>query len=249
MTAAFVHGTPETSVVWRPLIAELEARGVDDIVTLSPPGFGSPVPDGFGATQDDYCAWLVAELAALGGGVDLVGHDWGAGHVLGAVAARPDLVRTFATDCAGLVHPDYQWHDMAQAWQTPGIGEEVMAAMGGNTVEERTATYVGAGIDEDVAADMAEAFDEVMADAILRLYRSAVQPAMAELGERLRRTELPPGMFVVATEDHYAGTATTAYEVAASLGASVVEVEFGHWWMFDDAATVADALVAHWASA
>jgi pimeloyl-ACP methyl ester carboxylesterase len=186
---------------------------------------------------------------ALGGDVDLVGHDWGAGHVLGAVAARPDLVRTFATDCAGLVHPDYQWHDMAQAWQTPEVGEQVVAAMGAGTVEERTATYVGLGIDEAAAADMAAAFDDVMADAILRLYRSAAQPAMAELGQRLRRTELPPGLFVVATEDPFAGDVTTAYEVAASLGASVVEVELNHWWMFDAAATVADALVAHWASA
>ncbi|MFN3220072.1 MAG: alpha/beta fold hydrolase [Acidimicrobiales bacterium] len=248
MTVAFVHGNPETSAIWGRLIAELAARGVDDIVTLSPPGFGVPVPDGFGATQDEYRDWLVAELTALGGDVDLVGHDWGAGHVLGAVAARPDLVRTFATDCAGLVHPDYQWHDMAQAWQTPDVGEQVVAAMGAGTVEERTATYVGLGIDEAAAADMAAAFDDVMADAILRLYRSAAQPAMAELGERVRRTELPPGLFVVATEDHYAGDTTAAHEVAASLGASTVEVELGHWWMFAGAATAADALVAHWAS-
>ena len=36
---------------------------------------------------------------------------------------RPDLVRSWATDCAGLAHPDYVWHDMAQAWQTPEVGE------------------------------------------------------------------------------------------------------------------------------
>jgi phage baseplate assembly protein gpV len=147
------------------------------------------------------------------------------------------------------VHPDYQWHDMAQAWQTPDVGEQVVAAMGQGSLEERTATYFGLGIDGAAAADMAAAFDDVMADAILRLYRSAAQPAMAELGERLRTAALPPGLFVVATEDHYAGDTTTAHEVAASLGASTVEVDLGHWWMFAGAATVADALVAHWASA
>ncbi len=157
------------------------------------------MPEGFGATMEEYRDWLVGELTALGGDVDLVGHDWGAGHVLGAVAARPDLVRTFATDCAGLVHPDYVWHDMAQAWQTPEVGEEVVAAMGQGTLADRTATYVDLGIDETAAADIVAAFDAVMADCILRLYRSAAQPAMAELGARLRATTLPPGLFVIAT--------------------------------------------------
>ena len=51
-----VHGNPETAAIWDPLRAEL---GRDDVVALSPPGFGAPVPDGFGATSDDYLAWLV----------------------------------------------------------------------------------------------------------------------------------------------------------------------------------------------
>jgi len=248
MTVAFVHGNPETSAIWGPLIAALEARGVGDIVTLSPPGFGAPVPDGFGATQTEYQDWLVSELTSLGGDVDLVGHDWGAGHVLGALAARPDLVRTWATDCAGLVHPDYQWHDMAQAWQTPEVGEQTVAAMGEGTVAERAATYESLGIDEPAASAIAAAFDDSMADCILRLYRSAAQPAMAELGARLRSMRLPPGMFVIATEDGYAGDTAVAHSVAEALGATTVEVELGHWWMFAGAPAVADALVTHWGS-
>ena len=69
-----------------------------------------------------YHAWLVAELEAIDGPIDLVGHDWGTGHVAGIAADRPDLIRSFAMDCGGLVHPDYVWHDMAQAWQTPEVG-------------------------------------------------------------------------------------------------------------------------------
>jgi len=72
-----VHGNPETTAIWDPLLAAL---GRDDVETLSPPGFGAPVPEGFGATTDDYVAWLVGELEAKGAPVDLVGHDWGGGH-------------------------------------------------------------------------------------------------------------------------------------------------------------------------
>jgi pimeloyl-ACP methyl ester carboxylesterase len=61
MAVIFVHGVPETAAIWHPLLAEL---GRDDAITLSPPGFGAPVPGGFGATSDDYLAWLTAEVGA-----------------------------------------------------------------------------------------------------------------------------------------------------------------------------------------
>ena len=80
--AVLVHGNPETDAVWDPLLAEL---GRDDVVCLSPPGFG--------ATVGEYRDWLVGELEAFDGPVDLVGHDWGGGHVVNVAMARPDLLR------------------------------------------------------------------------------------------------------------------------------------------------------------
>ena len=44
-------------------------------------GLGRPGSDGFGATADDYAAWLVGELETGREPVDLVGHDCGGGHV------------------------------------------------------------------------------------------------------------------------------------------------------------------------
>ncbi len=99
MTAVFVHGVPETPAVWRGLLAALDRP---DTVALSLPGFGTARPAGFGATMEEYAAWLAAQLERLGDPVDLVGHDWGGGFVVRVVSTRPELVRSWVTDAAGI---------------------------------------------------------------------------------------------------------------------------------------------------
>ena len=79
MTVVLVHGNPETDAIWGPLV---DALGRTDVVRLSPPGFGAPLPDDFAATYTAYRDWLATELARFPEPVDLVGHDWGGGHVL-----------------------------------------------------------------------------------------------------------------------------------------------------------------------
>jgi len=74
----FVQGHSEASAIWSVLFDELKAKRLEDIEVLSPPGFGAPMPERFEATQTGYRNWLIEQL---GGDVDLVGHDWGAGHV------------------------------------------------------------------------------------------------------------------------------------------------------------------------
>ena len=136
MSVVLVHGNPETSAVWEPLRAAL---GRDDVVCLSPPGFGAPAPDGWGATVEDYRDWLIAELEAIGSPVDLVGHDWGGGHVVAVGDDVPGLLRSWCTDIIGVFDPEYVWHDLAQLWQTPGVGEDAVAAWAAASVEERAA--------------------------------------------------------------------------------------------------------------
>jgi len=250
MPKAFVHGVPETSALWGALVDEVKVRGIDDVTLLSPPGFGAPAPPGWAPTQKNYCAWLIGELEALGGDVNLVGHDWGAGHVYGVLAERPDLLRSWAADCAGLIHPDYIWHDLAQLWQTPEVGEQTVGAMIGGRPEERAARLIGLGLPSDIASAIAADQNDEMARCILALYRSAAQPAMRELGRRLLDTEQRPGLVIIATDDPYAGTAAMGSEVAGALGARSFTLEgFAHWWMFEGAAAAAEALVAHWGAA
>ena len=86
MTVVLLHGNPETPVIWQPLLAEL---GRTDVVTPQLPGFGCAVPEGFGATKEEYVAWflgVVEPLALEHGPVDFVGHDWGGGIGMRAVS-------------------------------------------------------------------------------------------------------------------------------------------------------------------
>ena len=246
----FVHGNPESDAIWSRLVDALPAEVATNVVLLSPPGFGAPSPDGWAGTQSGYVEWLVAELERIGGPVDIVGHDWGAGHVYGLVVRRPDLVNTWVADCAGLIHPDYVWHDAAAAWQTPEIGEAAVATLTNMTFDEKVAVLESLGMTGGIAQRVAVHINADMGRNILSLYRAAAQPAMATLGKQLMSSKTPRGCVVVPTADHYPGTPEMAREVARGLGADVVELDGkGHWWMIEDAATAAVRLTDFWSAA
>lgn len=246
MPVVLVHGNPESTAVWEDLIPLLEA---DEVIALSPPGFGAPVPEGFGATAAEYVAWLAGELQHIEGPIDLVGHDWGAGHVMVLVNVAPDLVRSWASDIAGALDPEYVWHDMAQAWQTPDVGEAAVAAMISAPLEARAGIFVANGARPELAARLAQGIDAEMARCILPLYRSAKQPVMAEFGADLSGLASKPGLVIIATEDQFTGGEALARRTAGRARAQVAVLEgLGHWWMLQDAAAGAAALNAFWAS-
>ncbi|MEM9893561.1 MAG: alpha/beta hydrolase [Actinomycetota bacterium] len=244
MPAVLVHGNPETAAIWGPLIDALDRT---DVITLSPPGFGAPTPEGWGATRAEYADWLVLELTAIGEPVDLVGHDWGGGHAMAVAMSRPDLLRTWTTDIIGIFHPDYEWHDMAQIWQQPGVGEEAVAAMAGAPLPDRIGAYEGLGMPTGIALDLAAATDETMALCILGLYRDAAQPVLSEAGADLPAAAARPGLAIVAREDTYVGTEEMARQMAERAGASVTAVDgVGHWWMIQQPELGAAILTGFW---
>lgn len=245
MTIVFVHGNPETAAVWGPLLTALDR---DDVVCLSPPGFGAPDPAGFGATVGEYRQWLVTQLESFAEPVHLVGHDWGGGHAAGVVMTRPDLLRSWTSDLLGCFEPDYVWHELAQAWQTPGTGEAHVAEMLGGSVPEKVERFAGFGITPEVARAMAPEQDETMQRCILALYRSAAQPVMAELGRDLPKAAARPGLALIATEDSFAGDDAMKRRAAERAGARVGLLEgLGHWWMLEDPAAGARVLADFWA--
>jgi pimeloyl-ACP methyl ester carboxylesterase len=244
MPAVLVHGHPESAAIWDDLLPFLART---DVITLSPPGYGAPVPDGFAATANEYRDWLGGELQRIDGPIDLVGHDWGGIHVMRIAMEKPELIRSWATDAAGVFDPDYVWHELAQVWQKPEAGAQAVAKLAAVPVEAMARRYESLGIGKSVAAKVAAAFDESMGRCMLALYRSAAQPALANWGSRLVDAARRPGLVIVATEDHYCGGEAMQRRSAETCGASVALLQgLGHWWMCQDPRRGAVALTEFW---
>jgi pimeloyl-ACP methyl ester carboxylesterase len=244
MAIVLVHGNPETSAIWAPLVAVL---GRNDVVMLSPPGFGAPVPKGFRSSFDEYSTWLAAELEAIGEPVDVVGHDWGANFVLRVACDRPDLLRSWSVDTAGSFAPGYVLPDVGHIWQTSGAGEESIAGWLAMGVPGRTKLNQSLGMTPSVAKELAEAFDETMGECILALYRSAPEAVFAHWGQRLPAASARPGLILFPTEDGYTGGEARHRWAGQQARANVALLTgLGHWWMLEDPAMAADALRKFW---
>jgi pimeloyl-ACP methyl ester carboxylesterase len=88
-----------------------------------------------------------------------------------------------------------------------------------------------------------------MAKAILAVYRSARQPALADAGRDLENAVARPGLSIVATEDPFVGTEDMRRRAAERAGARTEVLDgLGHWWMVEDPARGAAALRRFWES-
>jgi Predicted hydrolases or acyltransferases (alpha/beta hydrolase superfamily) len=241
MPAVFVHGVPDTEQMWDPLLEVLDRQ---DIIRLSLPGFRTDVPDDWAATKEAYAAWLEGELDHIGVPVDLVAHDWGALLAQRLASVRPDLIRTLACG-SGPLDADYTWHAMAQAWQTPEVGEQIMAAMLAMSNDDLAAGLAAGGAPPDLAVLQASNIDARMTECILRLYRSAVtvgvewQPAVDAMARR-------PAMVFHGADDPFLDVGV-AERLAQRLGAELVVFgSCGHWWAWARASETAAALTRLW---
>lgn len=240
-TRLLVHGVPETAAVWDGVVARLDG----DVRALSLPGFGTAAPAGFDRTMDAYLSWLLDEIAAVGGPVDLVGHDWG-----GILAARvatlsPAGLRSWATDAPGALSPRFEWHDTAKVWITPGAGEEFFDMMLGD--REGSAELLGAfGLSIEPAREMVGRIDSEMVTSILALYRSSD----GRLGTEWTANgpTATPGLVIASADDPLLGV-DVARRMATELGAQVAVLEGGgHFWPIEAAEGAAAALREFWAS-
>src|SRR6266508_3198544 len=236
MPAVFVHGVPDTRQVWDAVIARLVRK---DVVTLALPGFGCSLPPGFSATKEAYVDWLLAELA---GPIDLVGHDWGGLLVARAVSVQPGAVRSWAAGAAPLDR-EYVWHQAAQAWQTPGKGEKVMAATTGETMQ---AALVAVGVPAADAAKAGARLDATMKHCILALYRSAVH-AGSEWEDDLRRVSAPC-LVLWGEKDPFASVEFGARLAGKTHARFVSFPGCSHWWPLERPAEVAAELERFWSA-
>jgi hypothetical protein len=147
------------------------------------------------------------------------------------------------------MHADYQWHDAAQGWQTPDLGEQMVAGMVAMPDDQFVDAFSGLGMTREIAAEVKSHINDEMARCILALYRDAAQPALVPVGKQFAAVQPKNGLVIIAEQDHYAGTLETMTSVANSVGAEVAVLpEVGHWWMCQRPDLGADMLMAHWAS-
>jgi pimeloyl-ACP methyl ester carboxylesterase len=238
VTAVFVHGVPETSVIWDALRARLPVESV----ALALPGFGTPRPEGFGATKDEYVDWILAELDRIDGPIDLVGHDWGGIMTTRIASAYGDRLHSWAADCVSHLDPGYVWRTLAKEWQTPGDGEAYMASGRLLDLADRFSAKAvdTGGVPENVAAIRAAVQEPAMQQSILDLYRSATPNPHTDWGNEVAPSQAP-GLAI-------GGDPMTA-AVAERLGARVEALEgLGHCWMWESPERSAELLQRFWGS-
>ncbi len=233
----FVHGVPDTFRLWNPVIERLSDI---DANALALPGFDWPVSSGFGATKEEYVDWIIESIEDIGGPVDLVGHDWGAMFVQRVASLRPDLVSTWVVGDAS-ADSEYVWHDVAQMWQTPDVGEQVME---GFTPEAVVTTLVPEGIPEAIAQEMATYMDDTMKDCILKLYRSAVTVG-AEWEPDLQHAASRPSLVIWGKDDPYVPV-RYGERLAERVAGELVVLDSRHWWPVERPAEAAAAMTEFW---
>jgi pimeloyl-ACP methyl ester carboxylesterase len=238
MPALLIHGNPDTARLWDRVREQLGDYG-EEVVAVDLPGFAEPAPGGFPRTKEAYVDWIVERLEELGGRVDLVGHDWGSLLVQRVASVRPDLL-TSVTCGGAAIDTEYEWHPLAQVWQTPGEGERYMEEE--LTDEFGISHLVENGVPpEDARRNMW--LTPHGKDTILALYRSAVHIG-AEWQPDLERLDLP-AMVIWGRTDPYVPL-EWAERLAERMNAELVVLECGHWWPYERPRETAEALLRLW---
>jgi haloalkane dehalogenase len=238
-TLLCVHGFPESSWMWRHVLEAAAAAGWH-AVAPDLPGSGDTPPDRPQTWERQVDAlhrfWEEQEL----GEVVVCGHDWGTLISLRWVAeqAPADAVRALVISDGGFF-PDGKWHGMAEAFRTPGTGEE--------TIEHLTADLlrqISPGMSERDAAEYAKGF----ATPEHRLghldqYRSGDFEKIGDGLERLAARDVPT-LLLWGAEDQFAPVGG-AHRFAKVLPRTRLEVleGVGHF-VFDDEPQRSAQLVA-----
>ena len=209
----YVHGVPDSAVMWTPFLERTGGIAVDL------PGFGeSGKPASWPYSLDGYARFLPAFLDHLElDRVRLAIHDWGAV----ALTLGPRIERLAAFDVVPML-PGHRWHWIARAWRTPVVGELGMGFTG------RTLLRRVGGLRPDHVQDVLQHFDHGTQRAVLKLYRSANVNLVA------LDAVLAPTLVLWGERDRYLDPAWARRFAASVAGPAEVEIVPGasHWpWL------------------
>lgn len=217
----YLHGVPTDADDWTPFLEQTGGFAPDL------PGFGRSSKRGdLDFTMDGLGGFVEAFADARGlDRLSLVMHDWGAAGLLFAMRAPERIERIVLIDAVPLL-PGYRWHRTARMWRRRFVGEVLMGF-----TSERTLARAVPDL-KPRARVVAQRFDQGTQRAVLQLYRSAPEDALARAGEQLSRVTCP-ALVVWGDDDPYIPPAFAhAYADALPNATAEVVAGAGHWpWL------------------
>jgi haloalkane dehalogenase len=230
--ALCLHGFPETSFMWRYVIAALAESG-RRAVAPDLPGFGDSSPDPPGTWERQVEA---VERFRLRLGLErlaLVVHDWGGLIGLRWACEHFEAVAALVISSTGFF-PNGKWHGMARALRTEGEGETMVAAMTRDGFGQMLAA-ISRGMDKATANEYWKTFrTEGGRRGILELYRSGDFEKLEPYEGRLAALGVPT-LVLWGENDLFASVAGAHRFKREIPGAKLVVIEgAGHFVYADE---------------
>jgi len=229
--AVLVHGFPESSRMWEPLMAALASTGRR---CLAPDLYGlGDSTDADPATFEHNLEAFTTFMERPGlERVALVVHDWGGFIGLAWACDHPERVSALVISSTGFFS-DGRWHGMAEAIRGDG-GEAVVAAMDRDGFAGLMHSFGGAFADDDIAAYWAPYEDGRGQRATLDFYRSMDFEKLEPWQGKLAAIDAPT-LILWGADDQFAPLAGAERLQREIPGAALVVLEgIGHF-VFDEA--------------
>lgn len=244
-----LHGNPETSAMWEPLIAPAAAAGYR-VIAYDQRGYSPGArPEGVEAYRVDQTLGDVLAVADAAGFEDfhLVGHDWGC--VVGWIVAvqHPERVRSWTG--LSIPHPGPMIQQLQgglptyiRVFNTPWV-PEVLLSFGGFALLRRGLPENEALRDEYVAM----LSEPGALSATLNWYRAIPSSLGSFAGESFEVQ--PPTLFIWGSREGWVNAERLERQRALMRGSyDELEVDAGHWLMQEQTEAVVERILRHLAA-
>jgi pimeloyl-ACP methyl ester carboxylesterase len=232
----YLHGVPTSSDDWTGFLERTGGLAPDLI------GFGRSSKGGhLDYSIGGFADFLERLLEALSvDRVSLIMHDWGAGAGLAFAQRHPQRIERIVLINALPLLDGFRWHRLARLWRLPVVGELAM----GSTTRRLLGRSLRRGAIDPAAwpaervASVYDQFDQGTQRAILRLYRSADEQALAAAGRDLHTLTMPT-LIIWGQRDPWIAPSLGEAYANALPGATLERVgDAGHWPWLDDPAVI-----------